>query len=137
MNRTTECMVDILRRSGPGALSANRLRQELARCRPPILIEARGLRRLVEESGGRLAQLEISADDHDETVLDSWVVLMDPEDGPSRSWLACKLWESLAAMAEDLDLDSRTEVARWIVQAERAVRVCTAAARFGLAAPRV
>lgn len=54
-------------------------------------------------------------------------MLMDPDDGPSRSWLARKLWESRAAMAEEPDLDSHTDVARWILQAERAVRVCTAA----------
>lgn len=136
MNRTTECMVDILRRSGPGALSASRLREELGRCRPPILITSDGLRLLVEEAGGRLALLEVGADDSGETVLDSWVVLMDPEDGPSRSWLASMLWESLAAMAEEVDLGSRTDVARWILHAEQAFRVCVAAGRSGLAGPR-
>ena len=136
MNRTTECVVDILRRSGPGALSANRLREELGRCRPPILITSDGLRYVVERSGGRLALLEISADDLGETVLDGWVVVMEREDAPSRSWLASMLWESLAALAEELDLGSRTDVARWILHAERAVRVCMAAGRFGLTGPR-
>lgn len=132
MNRTTESVVDILRRSGPGTLPANRLLEELARCHPPIRITAHELRVLVDETGGRLELLEIRADDLAATTLDSWVLLMDPEDGPSRSWLASMLWESLAAMAEDLDPASRTAVARWILHAERAVRVSIAAARWGL-----
>ena len=132
MNRTTESMVDILCRSGPGALPAIRLREELARCHPPIQITAHELSLLVDEAGGRLELLEISADDIGGTTLDSWVVLMDPEDGPSRSGLASMLWGSLAAMAEELDPTSRMDVARWILHAERAVRICIAAARLGL-----
>ena len=132
MNRTTESLVDILRRSGPGALPATRLMEELGRCHPPILITIHELRLLVDETGGRLELLEISADDLGVTTLDSWVVLMDPEDGPARSWLASMLWESLAAMAEELDPASRTDVARWILQAEHAIRVSISAARMGL-----
>ena len=132
MNRTTASTVDILRRSGPGALPVNRLLEELERCHPPIQITAHELRLLVDETGGRLELLEVSADDLGETTLDSWVALMDPEDGPSRSWFASMLWESLAAMAEEVDPASRTDVARWILHAERAVRVSIAAARSGL-----
>lgn len=132
MNRRTERMVDILRRSGPGALPESRLLEELARCHPPIELTAHELRLLVDESGGRLELLEISADDIGMTRLDSWIVLMDPEDGPSRSWLASMLWESLAAMAEEVDPASRLDVARWILHAERAVRISISAARMGL-----
>ncbi|MDE2752876.1 MAG: hypothetical protein OXK77_18660 [Gemmatimonadota bacterium] len=132
MNRTTESMVDILRRSGPGALPATRLLEELGRCHPPIRITVRELRLLVDETGGRLELLEISADGPGAATLDSWVVLMDPEDGPSRSRLAEMLWESLAAMAEALDPASRTDVARWMLQAEHAIRISISAARMGL-----
>ncbi len=132
MNRTTEMMVDILRRSGPGTLPSTRLLEELGRCHPPILLTAHELRLLVDETGGRVELLEISADDLGGTTLDSWVLLMDPEDGPPRSWLASMLWQSLAAMAEELDPASRTDVVRWILHAEHAVRVSVSAARMGL-----
>ncbi len=81
--------------------------------------------------------VEVTADDAAETVLDAWIVLMNSGDGPARTWLATKLWESLSATAADLDHASRMEVARWILQAERAGRTCVAAARYGLWTPRL
>lgn len=124
MNRTTERMVEILRRSGPGAMSVRRLQAELRRCRPPILLSIEAIRLVVEESGGRLAQLEVRVDDVAETSLDCWVFLTRSEDGPDRERLASMLWRTLAALAEDVEADSRIEVARWILHAERARRVC-------------
>ncbi len=134
MNRTTESMVDILRRGGPGALSTNRLREELLRCRPPIVLSPDGLRLIVEESEGRLAQLEVRLDDGE--TIDSWVVLMDPDDAPPGPGLVCSLWHSLAALAADLDVDSRIEVARWMLKADRAGRTCLAAGGHGLPSAR-
>jgi len=117
-------MVEILRRSGPGAMSVRRLQAELRRCRPPILLSIEAIRLAVEESGGRLAQLEVRVDDVAETSLDCWVFLTRSEDGPDRERLASMLWRTLAALAEDVEADSRIEVARWILHAERARRVC-------------
>lgn len=124
MSRTTECVVDILRRSGPGALSTPRLQAELGRCRPPIVLSAEEIRLVVEESEGRLVQLDVGIDGARATALDSWVLLLRSEDGPRRSGLASLLWQSLAALAEEVQVDSRTGVARWILHAERASRVC-------------
>jgi len=136
MNHTTERVVDILQRSGPGALSAWRLQDELKRCRPRILVGIPELRVLAEESEGRLTVIEISADDTAKTLLDAWVLLTHSQDAPPRSWVATKLWESLSATAAELDHASRTEVARWILQAESASRTCSAVARYGLWTPR-
>ena len=124
MSRTTESMVEILRRSGPGALSIPRLQAELGRRRPPIALSAAAIKLLVEESEGRLVQLDVRIDDVRETSLDSWVLLMRSEDGPPRRGLASMLWHSLAALAEEVEVDSRTGVARWIQYAERASRMC-------------
>ena len=124
MDRTTECMVEILRRSGPGALSTPRLQAELRRCRPPIVISAEAIKLRVEESEGRLVQLDVGIDDAGESILDSWVLLMRPEDGPPRSGLPSMLWQTLAALAEEVEVGSRIGVARWILHAERASRVC-------------
>ena len=124
MNRITECMVEILRRSGPGAMAIPRLQAELKRRRPPIVLSAEAIRLVVEESEGRLAHLEVGMDDVSETTLDGWLLLMRSEDGPDREGLATMLWHSLAALAEDVETDSRIAVARWILHAERASRVC-------------
>ena len=124
MNRTTECMVEILRRSGPGAMPIPRLQAELRRYRPPIRLSVEAIGLVVEESEGRLVQLEVGMDDVSGTTLDGWVLLMRSEDGPDRERLATMLWQSLAALAEDVEVDSRIDVARWMLHAERARRVC-------------
>ena len=124
MSGITECMVEILRRSGPGAMSIPRLRAELRRRRPPIALSPEGIREVVEESEGRLVQLELGMNDVSGTDLDGWVLLMRREDAPARGRLAGLLWQSLAALAEDVEVDSHVEVARWIMHAERASRVC-------------
>ena len=124
MNRTTECMVDILRRSGPGALSLPRLQAELAKCRPRIPLSAEAIKLAVEESEGRLVQLEVGVDAESATALDSWVLLMRADNAPTRPGLASLLWQSLTALAEEVEVDSRIGVARWILRAERASRVC-------------
>lgn len=126
MDLTTECVVDILRRSGPGALSTPLLLAELGRCRPPIVLSAEDLRLVVEESEGRLVQLDVGIDGARAAALDSWVLLLRAEDGPRRSGLASLLWQSLAALAEEVQSESRVGVARWILHAERASRVCLA-----------
>ncbi len=137
MNRTVERVVEVLQRTGPGALSQGRLASELLRCRPPVHLTPEALDLVLEDAEGRLARLEVAADNDGETALDSWIVLMDPDDGPLRPWLATMLWRSLAAMAEEVNPESRTDVARWIMHAERAGQLLTTASRFGLSDPEL
>ncbi len=122
---TTECVVDILRRVGPGALPTERLKAELRRSRPPILLTRERLEDLIEESEGRVALMEVRLDDPDRTVVESWVLLTDSRDRPSRPEIAAELWRSLAALAEDLDTSSRVAVCRWILTARNAARACS------------
>ena len=124
---TTECVVDILRRGGPGALSTERLKAELRRSRPPVLLTRQRLEHLIDESEGRVALLELRLDDPERTVVESWAFLTDPRDRPSRPEIAAELWRSLAALAEDLDTSSRVEVCRWIRTARNAERACSIA----------
>ncbi len=122
---TTECVVDILRRGGPGALPTERLKAELRRSRPPILLTPERLECLIEESEGRVALIEVRLDDPERTVAASWVLLTDPLDRPTRPPIAAELWRSLAALAEALDTSSRVEVCRWIQAARNAVLACS------------
>lgn len=133
---TTECVVDILRRSGPGALSTERLKAELRRSRPPILLTEERLEDLMEEAEGRFVLLEVRLDDSKRTVVESWVFLTDPQDRPSRPEIAAELWRSLAALAEDLDPSSRVEVCRWILTARSAQLACSIASDHGTLRPR-
>ena len=130
MVRRTQCVVDILRRVGPGTLSADRLRVELRRCRPSIVVTMEGLRLLVKESEERLMLLEVGTDalvdDAATRPLESWIILTNPEDAPLRDGLAKRLWHGLAALAAELDPTCRISVSRWMIKAERARRLCTA-----------
>ncbi len=127
MPGTTECVVDLLRRCGPGLLSVRQLRAELLRRRPAIALSVEKLRRLAGESQDRLRFLQVKLDRLEEgadpPLLESWVVLADPGDAPDRPRLARTLWESLAALALDLDPSSRVEVCRWAIKAEQARRL--------------
>lgn len=128
MDRTMECVVNILRRSGPGVMPTSRLRRELRWRRPPIDLSPDVLQRLSEKSEGRLLLLQIPLDaseDEDRLLmLDSWLMLMDPGDAPDYSLLARSLWESLAALADGIDPGSRVSVCRWVIKAEHARRMC-------------
>ena len=128
MDRTIECVVNILRRSGPGVMPASRLRRELRWRRPPIDLSPEILQRLSEESEGRLLLLQVALDDSEDEdrlrMLDSWLMLMDPDDAPDYSLLARSLWESLAALADGIDPGSRVSVCRWAIKAEHARRMC-------------
>lgn len=124
---TTECVVDILRRGGPGALSTQRLTAELRRSRPPVLLTRQRLEHLIDESDGRVALLELRLDDPERTVVESWVFLTDPRDCPTRPEIAGELWRSLATLAEDLDMSSRVQVCRWIRTARCAEHACSTA----------
>lgn len=130
MVRTTEHVVDILRRNGPGTLSARRLRRELRRRRPAIVLTMEQLRLIVEESDDRLMLLEVTVDDPEEEVdaapIDSWIVLMAPQDAPDQRGLARHLWQSLSALAAETDPTSRVSVSRWILKAGQAWRLCAA-----------
>lgn len=123
---TTDCVVDILRRTGPGALPTDRLKVELRLARPPIFLTRSRLDQLVDESEGRITLLEVRIDDEKRRVLESWVVLTDPGDRPTRSELAGELWRSLSTLAAELNPASRVEVSRWISQARLAERTCSA-----------
>ena len=127
MAGTTECVMDILRRCGPGMLSAQRLRAELLRRRPAIALSMEKLRSLVEESEGRLLYLQVGLDtlrDGASTpLLTSWIVVTAPEDAPDRPQLARSLWEGLTALALEVDPLSRIDVCRWAIKAEQACRL--------------
>ena len=127
MVQLTECVVDILRRCGPGVLPARQLRAELLRRRPAIALNMDKLRRLVEQSGNRLRLLEVELDALDDrrgtALVDGWVVLTAPEDAPDRSRLAVSLWQSLSALAMEVDTMSRVHVCRWAIKAEEARRL--------------
>ena len=128
MDRTMECVVNILRRSGPGVMPASRLRRELRWRWPPIDLTPNLLQQLSEESEGRLLLLQVALDDCEDEdrlrMLDSWLMLMDPDDAPDYSLLTRSLWESLAALAEEIDPGSRVSVCRWAIKAEHARRTC-------------
>lgn len=127
MVRLTECVVDILRRCGPGVLPARKLRAELLRRRPAIALHPDKLRRVVERSRERLRLLEVELDSLDAGAggapVESWAVLMAPEDAPAGSGLAVALWQSLSALARDVDTTSRVELCRWAIKAEEARRL--------------
>ena len=130
MAGTTESVVDILRRCGPGMLPVRQLRAELLRLRPAIALSMKKLRILVEDSEDRLLFLQVEMDTLEENVdvplLDSWAVLTNPEDAPDRPELARSLWESLTALALEVDPASRVDVCRWAIKAENARRLGTA-----------
>ena len=133
MVRTTDWVVDILQRNGPGALPASRLATELRRSRPYWSLNLPELRSLVERSGERLLLLELPTDPVNEgeapEPLDSWVILTREQDAPQRCLLSTLLWTSLSALASQVEPESRTSVSRWILHAERARRLCSRAAR--------
>lgn len=135
MLKLTDCIVDILRRCGPGVLPARKLREELLRRRPAIALNPDKLQRVVEGSGDRLRLLEVELDalDHRRGAVpvDSWVVLMSEEDAPDSSILATSLWQSLCALARDVDKTSRVEVCRWAIKAEEAHRLTQTRAAGG------
>jgi len=124
MVRTTERVIDILRRTGPGVLPARQLNRELRRQRPPIELSPATLRRLSARSEGRLLFLEVPLDtsgaEAEPHALEGWMMLMDPRDAPYHSPLAQSLWATLAALARDLDPGSRVNVCRWVIKAENA-----------------
>ena len=136
MVRTTETVVDILRRHGPGALPLSWLTNELRRRRPAMRLGRNELRRLVERAGDRILLLEVvpdvldlpDASDAPARVramepLDSWVVLTSPSDAPDRCRLTHLLWRSLSALAQEVDPAARVGASRWVLQAHRTLRV--------------
>ncbi|MDE2875164.1 MAG: hypothetical protein OXU69_06785 [Gemmatimonadota bacterium] len=127
MTQLTECVVDILRRHGPGVLPARELAAELLRRRPVIALNADKLRRLVEQSGNRLRLFEVALDTLDDgrdpVPVESWVVLTAASDAPDSSILTASLWHSLSALALDIDPESRVQVCRWVIGAEEARRL--------------
>lgn len=130
MAETTEFVVDVLRRCGPGMLPARQLREELLRLRPAIALSMEKLRALAEDSEDRLVCLQVRLDTAEPgakpPLLGCWVMVTSPEDAPDRARLARLLWEGLAGLALDLDPGSRVDVCRWALKAEQARRLGTA-----------
>lgn len=124
MAGTTECVVDILRRCGPGMLPARELRAELLRRRPAIALSVEKLRTLAEESEERLLWLQVALDTLEDNasapLLACWILVTAPEDAPDRPQLARSLWEGLTALALEVDPASRIDVCRWAIKAEQA-----------------
>lgn len=127
MVRTTEGIVDILRRCGPGALPESQLLVEMHRRKPSARISRARLRSQVRAAGDRLLLLEVKPDaiegSQSPDPLDSWIVLTCASDAPDQTRLAALLWSSLAALAAEVDPASRTSVSRWVGQAYQAQRV--------------
>lgn len=127
MADTTEFVVDILRRCGPGMLPARQLREELLRLRPAIALSIEKLRALVEESDDRMVCLRVELDPVEPgaktPLLGCWVLVTAPEDAPDRTRLARFLWESLTGLALEVDPGSRVDVCRWALKAEQARRL--------------
>lgn len=127
MVRTTESIVDILRRCGPGALPESRLLEEMRRRRPSMRFSRAKLRSQLRAAGDRLLLLELKPDAVDDSgtvePLDSWVVLTSASDAPDRNRVATLLWSSLAALAVEVEPTSRSSVSRWVGQAYQAQRV--------------
>ncbi len=145
MTRTIDDVVDLLRRAGPGALPATRIRRELRRRHAPPRATTTALRALAANSDGRILWLEARVDRlsgrrSDRDVFVAWMVLMWPDDEPDQSELAGQLWRSLAALAATVDPACRAEVCRWALQARQAslaLRKAFVAARQGeLGQPR-
>ena len=127
MVRTTESIVEILRRCGPGALPESRLLAELRRLKPSMRFTRTKLRSQLRAADDRFLLLELKPDTIDNArnpePLDSWIVLMSASDAPDRNRLATLLWSSLAALAAEVEPMSRASVSRWVGQAYRAQRV--------------
>lgn len=127
MVRTTESIVDILRRCGPGALPESRLLEEMRRRKPSMRFTRARLRSQLRTAGDRLLLLELTPDAVDESrtaePLDSWIVLTSASDAPDRNQVATLLWSSLAALAAEVEPTSRASVSRWVGQAYEAQRV--------------
>ena len=127
MLKLADCVVDIVRRCGPGVLPARKLTEELLRRRPAIALNPDKLQRVVERSNDRLRLLkvELDAPEHRRgpVPVESWVILMSAEDAPDSSILAASLWQSLSALARDVDTTSRVQVCRWAIKAEEARRL--------------
>ncbi len=126
MTRRLEDVVELLRRSGAGALPVCQIRAELRRREPQALATTAMLRALAERSNGRLLLLEAHLDtppsrqDRHSRILVAWMVLMSPDDEPDQSRLASQLWRSLAALASAIDPVSRGDICRWVLQARQA-----------------
>ena len=127
MVRTTESIVEILRRCGPGVLPESRLLAELRRLKPSMRFTRTKLRSQLRAADDRFLLLELKPDAINEArnpePLDSWIVLTSASDAPDRNRLATLLWSSLAALAAEVEPMSRASVSRWVGQAYRAQRV--------------
>lgn len=130
MEDTVERMVEVLRRCGPGVLPTDRLRGELLRLHPAVVLSTEQIRNLARESGRRLLFVEVGIEGvrirRRARSLASWVVLTSPADAPLQPGIARPLWEGLAALGEEVAPDSRLEACRWAIKAEEAMRACLA-----------
>lgn len=130
MEETVERIVEVLRRCGPGVLPTDRLRRELLRLHPTVVLSTEQIRNLARDSGKRLIFVEVGIEEvrgrHRARSLASWVALTSPSDAPLQPGIARPLWEGLAALGEEVAPDSRLEACRWAIKAEEAIRACLA-----------
>jgi len=130
MEDTVERIVEVLRRCGPGVLPTDRLRKELLRLHPPVVLSTEQIRNLARDSGKRLIFVQVGIEEvrvrHRARSLASWVALTSPADAPLQPGIARPLWEGLAALGAEVTPDSRLEACRWAIKAEEAVRACLA-----------
>ena len=130
MEDAVERIVEVLRRCGPGVLPTDRLRRELLRLHPTVVLSTVQIRNLARDSGKRLLFVEVGIEGvrmrRRARSLASWVVLTSRADAPLQPGIARPLWEGLAALGEDVTPDSRLEACRWAIKAEEAIRACLA-----------
>ena len=130
MEDTVERIVEVLRRCGPGVLPTDRLRRELLRLHPTVVLSTEQIRNLARDSGKRLIFVQVRIEEvrvrHRARSLASWVALTSPADAPLQPGIALSLWEGLAALGAEVTPDSRLEACRWAIKAEEAVRACLA-----------
>ena len=130
MEDTVERIVEVLRRCGPGVLPTDRLRRELLRLHPTVVLSTEQIRNLARDSGKRLLFVQVGIEavrvSHRARSLASWVALTSPADAPLQPGFARPLWEGLAALGAEVTPYSRLEACRWAIKAEEAMRACLA-----------
>ena len=130
MDDTVERIVEVLRRCGPGVLPTDRLRRELLRLHPAVVLSTEQVRNLARDSGRRLLFLPVAIEAvrvrRRARSLASWVALASPADAPLQPGIARPLWEGLATLGAEVTPDSRLEACRWAIKAEEAMRACLA-----------
>ena len=119
-----EKLVDALQRTGPGVLRLGELRSQLNRGAIGPKWSDAGVRQAAQDSGNRVRILDVSLDwgEHEAgpSLLDSWALVTQAEDAPEDDPVIRAVWDTLSALAIDVEPASRVSVSRWILKATEA-----------------